>query len=103
VRTLVFWCQMERWLPDLRGWYREDRMRERHPPGKYTLEWDGKDNGGRPVKPGKYTVNIEAAREHGTYQIMRREVELDGRARQFQLTGNQEISSATIDYRKAAH
>jgi hypothetical protein len=100
----------------LRNWYREDRMRAQaegnditasvasatRSPGKYSLNWDGKDHAGKAVKPGKYTVNIEAAREHGTYQIMRQEVELDGKPKQFQLTGNQEISSASIDYRKAA-
>jgi thiamine biosynthesis lipoprotein ApbE len=117
VRTLALWYQKERWLPDLRSWYRDDRMRAMaegndiaasvasatRPPGKYTLKWDGKDNGGKPVKLGKYTVNIEAAREHGTYQVMRQEIEFDGKPKQFQLPGNQEISSATIDYRKAAH
>jgi hypothetical protein len=73
------------------------------PPGKYTVKWDGKDSAGKLVKPGKYTVNIEAAREHGTYQIMRQEVEFDGKPKQFQLPGNQEISSASIDYRKAGN
>ena len=116
VRTLALWYKKERWLPDLRSWYRDDRIRARaegsditasiasatRPAGKYTLKWDGKDNAGKPVKPGKYTVNIEAAREHGTYQIMRQEVEIGGKAEHFQLTGNQEISSATIDYRKTA-
>jgi hypothetical protein len=29
-------------------------------------------------------------------------VDFDGKPQQFQLPGNQEISSATIDYRKAA-
>ena len=117
VRTLALWYQKERWLPDLRSWYRDDRVRAMaegnditasvasatRPAGKYTLKWDGKDNAGKPVKPGKYTVILEAAREHGTYQIMRQEVELDGKPRQFQLPGNQEMASATIDYRKAAH
>ena len=117
VRTLALWYQKERWLAELRNWYRDDRMRAMaegnnitasvasatRPPGKYTLKWDGKDNAVKPVKPGKYTVMIEAAREHGTYQIMRQEVEFDGKPKQFQLPGNQEIASATIDYRKAAH
>jgi hypothetical protein len=117
VRTLALWYQKPRWLPDLRSWYRDDRVRAMaegnditasvasatRPAGKYTLKWDGKDNAGKPVKPGKYTVMIEAAREHGTYQIMRQEVEFDGKPKQFQLPGNQEISSATIDYHKAAH
>jgi thiamine biosynthesis lipoprotein ApbE len=117
VRTLALWYQKPRWLPDLRSWYRADRLRANaegkditasvasatRPAGKYTLKWDGTDNAGKPVKPGTYTINIEAAREHGTYQIMRQEVELDGKPKQFQLPGNQEISSAFIDYRKAAH
>ncbi|HJZ99299.1 MAG TPA: DUF2271 domain-containing protein [Candidatus Solibacter sp.] len=116
VRTLALWYQKPRWLPDLRAWYRDDRTRAAaegkditasvasatRPPGKYSVKWDGKDNTGKPVKPGKYTVNIEAAREHGTYQIMRQEIEFDGQAKQFQVKGNQEISSASIDYRKAA-
>jgi thiamine biosynthesis lipoprotein ApbE len=117
VRTLALWYQKERWLPELRNWYRDDRIRAMaegseiagsvssatRPAGKYTLKWDGKDNAGKPVKPGKYTVVIEAAREHGTYQIMRQEVDFNGKPQEFQLPGNQEISSATIDYRKAAH
>jgi thiamine biosynthesis lipoprotein ApbE len=116
VRTLALWYHKPRWLPDLRNWYRDDRTRAAaegkditasvssatRPAGKYTLKWDGKDNSGKPVKPGKYTIVIEAAREHGTYQIMRQEVEFDGTPKQFQLPGNQEIASATIDYHKAA-
>jgi Predicted periplasmic protein (DUF2271) len=34
------------------------------------LEWDGKDNDGKLVKNGKYTVFFEVVREHGTYQLM---------------------------------
>ncbi len=117
VRTLALWYKKDRWLPELRNWYRDDRMRSKadgnentasvasatRPPGKYTLHWDGKDRSGSPVKPGKYTVLIEAAREHGSYQIMRQDVELDGNPKEFQLPGNQEISSASITYHKAAH
>jgi hypothetical protein len=72
------------------------------PPGKYTLKWDGKDNHGKLVAPGKYTVFIEVAREHGTYQLMRQEVECKGAAQQFTLTGNAEVTAASLDYRKKA-
>ena len=116
VRTLALWYQKDRWLPELRNWYRDDRVRAMaegnemaasiasatRSPGKYTLKWDGKDDAGKPVKPGKYTVLIEAAREHGTYQLMRQEIDFNGKPQQFQVPGNQEISSATIDYRKTA-
>jgi len=116
VRTLALWYKKERYLPDLRNWYRDDRMRApaggndstasvasaTRPPGKYTVKWDGKDSAGKPVKPGRYTVLIEAAREHGTYQLMRQEIDFNGKPQQFQIPGNQEISSASIDYRNAA-
>jgi hypothetical protein len=66
------------------------------------VKWDGKDNNGKPVKPGKYTVCIEAAREHGTYQIIRQPLELNGAPQAVALPGGTEISAASLDYRKAS-
>ena len=114
MRTLALWYQKPRWLPDLKAWYRGDRLRNMaegseitssissatRSAGKYTLKWDGRDNRGKPVKPGRYTVFIEAAREHGTYQILRQDMDFTGAARQFTLPGNTEIVGATLDYRK---
>jgi hypothetical protein len=57
---------------------------------------------GNPVKAGKYTVMIEAAREHGTYQLMHQEMDFNGTPRQFQLRGDVEIASASLDYHKIA-
>ena len=115
VRTVALWFQKDRWLPDLRGWYRGDRLRllaegneiaatvssATRPPGKYTLKWDGKDNKGAAVKPGRYTVFIEASREHGGYQLLRQEIDLTGGPKQFALAGGGEIASASVEYRKA--
>ena len=53
------------------------------------------------VKAGTYTVVIEAAREHGTYQIIRQEMDFTGTPKQLQLPGNVEIQSASLDYRKS--
>ena len=117
VRTVSLWYQKPRWLPDLKAWNRGDRLRAMaegneiassissatRPPGKYSLKWDGKDNAGKLVKPGKYTVCIEAVREHGTYQLIRQEMEFNETPKQIQLPGNTEIASASLDYRKAAH
>ena len=114
VRTLALWYQKPRWLPDLRAWSRGDRVRSMsegtdltrsvssatRPAGKYTLKWDGKDNQGKLVNPGKYTVFIEVAREHGTYQLMRQEMDFKGSAKQVNLGSNLEVASASLDYRK---
>ncbi|HEU0185211.1 MAG TPA: DUF2271 domain-containing protein, partial [Blastocatellia bacterium] len=114
VRTLALWYQKPKWLPDLRAWSRANRMRgmagganltgsvsgATRPAGKYLLKWDGKDSQGNPVKPGKYTVFIEAAREHGTYQLMRQEIDFNGEPKHFNLPGNVEIASVSLDYRK---
>ncbi len=114
VRTLALWYQKPRWLPELRSWYREDRMRSMaegtdiastvssatRPAGKYTLQWDGRDNQGKPVKAGTYTVCIEAAREHGTYQVIRQEMDFSGTPRHVELPGNVEIAAASLDYHR---
>jgi thiamine biosynthesis lipoprotein len=117
VRTLGLWYQKPRWLPDLRAWYHDDQVRNAtehreiapsvssatRSPGKYTLKWDGKDNSGKLVPAGTYTVIIEAAREHGTYQILRQEMEFKGTPKQITLPGGTEISAAALDYGRKAH
>ena len=46
------------------------------------------------------SVWIEAAREHGTYQIMHREMDFNGTPEEVQLPGGTEISSASLAYHK---
>jgi hypothetical protein len=100
----------------MKAWYKDDRLRAlaegkeivrsvssaTRSPGKYTLKWDGKDNAGKPVKAGKYTVMIEATREHGTDQTLRQEMDFAGTAKQATLPGGIEIAGATLDYHKIA-
>jgi hypothetical protein len=114
VRTLGLWLEKTRWLPELRGWTRDNRVRTQaqgkditpsvssatRPAGKYTLKWDGKDDAGKLVKAGTYTVCIEVAREHGSYQILRQEMDFRGVPKQIQLTANQEVAAASLDYGK---
>ena len=72
-------------------------------PGRYTFKWDMKDQQGKPVKPGTYTVCIEAAREHGTYQLMRQAMDFSGSAKQAQVPINgKEITAASLDYHPIA-
>ena len=118
VRTLGLWVQTTRrgpqWIPDLRQWYRDEQARKQssggdliatvseptRSPGKYSLSWDGKNDAGKVVPQGNYTVAIEAAREHGTYQIMRSDVTLGSRPFAKNLDGNIEIKGARLEYRK---
>ena len=103
-----------RWHGDLKRWYRDDQLRRladdtdlidtvsraTRQPGKYTVTWDGKDDHGKPLGPGTYTVCIEAAREHGTYQLIRKEVTIAGKPFAEDLKGNVEMKSASIEYRR---
>ncbi len=112
VRTLALWFNKPKWLPDLKSWNRSDKLRAladgtdltttvssaTRSPGKYTLKWDGRDDKGQPVKAGKYTVFLEAAREHGTHQVMHKEMDFSGQPAKFDLPGNAEISGANLDY-----
>lgn len=118
VRTLLLWVLQsqkgQRWIPDLRRWHRADGTRRladdkdlvatvsgaTRNPGKYSVVWDGKDDAGAPVKPGKYTLYIEAAREHGSYQLMKHEVAVGGEPFTAQVKGNEEIKGASLDYRR---
>jgi thiamine biosynthesis lipoprotein ApbE len=115
VRTIALWYDgKSRYLPELRAWYRADRLRSMaegsqivdavttatRPAGKYTLQWDGKDNAGKPVRTGTYTVCIEASREHGTYQIIRQDVEFSNTPKHMTLPGGTEINGASLDYQQ---
>jgi FAD:protein FMN transferase len=120
VRTLTLWLQTSppgpRWHRDLRKWYKNDTMRKlvdgknlidsisaaTKPPGKYKVVWDGKDDHGQLVKQGKYTLLIEAAREHGTYQIMKKELDFSNKPFAEKLEGNVEIKEASLEYRLGA-
>jgi thiamine biosynthesis lipoprotein ApbE len=117
VRYLILWVSLggsgpDRWLPDLRRWYRSDKSaikmknmaytqgRPTKPPGKYSVAWDGKGNSGKPVPPGTYTVNLEAVREEGTYGLIRKEVTIGTKPFAEELKGNDEIKSASVIYRR---
>lgn len=117
VKTLALWLQTTgkglRWLPDLKRWSKIDKLRmlvdetdlvrtvsaATRSPGKYKLVWDGKDDGGKPIAQGKYTLMIEAAREHGTYQIIKEEITIGEKPFSVTLKGNIEIKGAIVDYK----
>lgn len=104
-----------RWHRELNRWYRQDNVRKladdtdlistissaSRGPGEYEAVFDGKDDNGKPLKAGKYTLLIEVAREHGTYQIIRQPLELGAKPIETtSLKSNVEIKSASYEYRK---
>lgn len=108
VRQLAIWYNKPRWLPELRTWYAMQRSiglnaasiaSATRSAGSYSLVWDGKDDKGEFVKQGKYTINIEAAREHGTYQLIRQEMDFNGKSKKQTLNGSTEIAAAALEYR----
>lgn len=118
VKTMVLWVQSTgpgpRWIPDLKRWYKSDRLRKladdkdlvesvseaTRKPGTYTVIWNGEDDNKKLVSSGEYTLYIEAAREHGTYQLIKKKLQLDAQAIQEKLDGNEEIDHVAIEYRK---
>ena len=108
VRRLALWYRKPRWLPDLRSF--SDVQRESpidlmsitsatRSAGDYSLVWDGKNDQGQFVEQGNYTIYIEAAREHGTYQLMKQSMKFDGKAKTQAIAGNEELSAASLVYR----
>lgn len=116
VRTIGLWFKGARWLRDLSSWSRAEKVREtaegmRDPksiagatrgPGKYTLRWDGKDDSGKIVPPGRYTLFVEVAREHGTHQVVSTEIDTSGETKRIELPSNPELSSVSVDVRRKA-
>jgi thiamine biosynthesis lipoprotein ApbE len=118
VRTLVLWVQTSgpgpKWIPDLKRWYRGERARKAaqgtdlirtvseatRKPGEYAVVWDGRNDAGDLVPPGDYTLSLEAVREHGTYQLIRKTISCRDQPVRVTLEGNEELKSATLEYRK---
>ena len=82
IRNLLILGEQERWAQENPRWWRavgrEDRSlldgyaRSTRRPGTYTVEWDGRDDQGRPVDGQRFRLHLEAAREHGghTYRTL---------------------------------
>jgi hypothetical protein len=112
VRTLALWANTgrgRRWLPDLRRFMRGQRAAggdlatassATRIPGRYSLAWDGRDDAGRPVEQGHYHLCVEAAREHGSYQLIREPYSFASRPFKVALPGNPEIAGVTVEYRE---
>ncbi len=78
VKNLLLLGDNERWMTENRYWWRkqgrneiellEGFARPTRRPGEYELHWYGLDDHGKVMPRGNYTLQIEAAREHGDHE-----------------------------------
>ncbi len=114
VRTLCLWVNTggrgPRYIRELKSWIFAERDQQAELvatvssatrlPGHYSVTWDGRDESKKPVEQGIYRVHIEAAREHGTYQLMQQDMTFGAKPSVVDLPGNVEIKGARLDYRR---
>jgi hypothetical protein len=102
-----------KWLPDLREWWRADQMRillggvdqastissPTRVPGSWKVAWDGKAADGTVVRQGSYVLMIEAARERGPYELIRKELTIGSGPFETALDPVGELQQASVTLR----
>jgi thiamine biosynthesis lipoprotein len=77
VRQLSLQGEQSRWLAELRSWWKLQRQQPQlldsissatRKSGQYQLQWDGRDQQGKPLPAGQYVLWLEAAREDGGHE-----------------------------------
>lgn len=86
VRTLLLIGTIKEWQEYNHVWWRlnrgntekllNGRSMSTRGAGVYKVFWDGVDDAGRPVKPGKYTLHVETSRERGEHTHRTLDVDL---------------------------
>ena len=102
-----------KWVPDLRNWYRINGVTFKankenfasvtgatKSPGKYVIKWDGKNEQGKYVPQGSYTILIETSKEHGTDEFLKQSLVLKKSPVKVSNAGNVEISNVLFDFKK---
>lgn len=107
VRTVTVWGNSQRWLPTMSGWWkigRSDRRlvktvtRATRSPGKYTVVWDGKDDSGKALPQGTYTIRVEVHREHGKHVYQTGKIACLDQAAKITLAKNAETGETVVEY-----
>ena len=67
-------------------------------PGRYSLVWDGRDDKGLSAPQGRYTVHIEASREHGGHSYQTLDLTLGAQAINVESPSADELGPAAVHY-----
>lgn len=110
VKTISLWFEQSgkgtKYLSDLRQWNSASGQTvdaatsgATRVAGDYTVVWDGTDLTGEPVAQGEYVLYIEAAREHGPYEITSTPITIGTDGFAVTLADNGEMTGATAELR----
>lgn len=114
VQTIALWMKAgkTKYLNSLERWYTVESARlseggedvvdeissATRVAGAYSLEWDGTTIDGGAAVQGDYYVCIEAAREHGPYELIRDVITLGATATSVTFADNGELAAASAQY-----
>jgi thiamine biosynthesis lipoprotein len=108
IRTLLMLGPEARWREsNYIYWRRVERMdlagvariaRPTRAPGRYEVMWDGRTDAGAMAEPGAYTLNIEAAREHGGHSFVTVPLNIGQAPFQAESEAAQEIGTVRVRY-----
>lgn len=106
VATVAVWYEQSnkgtRYLDDLRAWMTasngavsQTSTGATRSPGTYSVVWDGTDLDGNKIAQGDYVLYVEAAREHGPYEITSTPLTIGTEGFSVALPDNGELSALT--------
>ena len=108
VKTVALWHEdrggQDRWLSEMKAFSAlgatdaQTVSSATRQPGTYTVEWDGSTAQGGRASAATYQLFIEAAREHGPYEILQQAVSLGSKAAAFTITPSGELAGASAKY-----
>ena len=108
VKTVALWHEdrggQDRWLGEMKAFSvlgaadAETVSSATRQPGTYTVEWDATTLQGTRATAGTYQLFVEAAREHGPYELLQQDINLGSKNATFDLTPNGELTNAGAKY-----
>lgn len=110
VRTLHIFGPQAKWMDSNYIWWkRYGRMMDHvdtiaqpsRAPGHYTVSWDGKDDAGQRVPQGKYTLHIEATREHGGHSYSTFDIDATPKSNTQNLPAKDELGDLKFRFDRA--
>lgn len=109
VRTVTVWGNSPRWINTMSGWWKIGKdnrdlvkavSRATRSPGKYSVVWDGKDDAGKALPQGSYTIKIEVHREHGKDVTQSGKIDCLSETATLKLAENAETKESVVTYGK---